>query len=269
MATGIDASGTTVTLARPPRRIVSLIPSTTELLCALGLADAIVGVSAYCIEPRDVVKSKARVGGEKNPDLAAIRALQPDLVIANIEENERRDIEALRASSIPIWVTYPKTIADTLAMTRELGELLGAEVAARALVGALEHALATVRERTANRPPTPVYYPIWREPWMTVGGDTYISDVLKACGGANVFAAETRYPRVTLEEVAARMPAVILLPDEPFRFRRAHVQEFGPYTSVPAVRDARIHLIDGKLCAWHGPRLVDALHILPPLLGHG
>jgi ABC-type Fe3+-hydroxamate transport system substrate-binding protein len=111
-----------------------------------------------------------------------------------------------------------------------------------------------------------VFYPIWREPWMTVGGDTYVHDLLATCGGANVFGDRARYPTVTLAEMAARAPEVILLPDEPYRFRRAHLRDFDAYPAVPAVRDGRVRLVDGKPFSWHGPRLAEALTKLPELL---
>jgi ABC-type Fe3+-hydroxamate transport system substrate-binding protein len=263
----VDASGVALALARPPRRIVSLIPSTTEILCRLGLADAIVGVSAYCVEPREVMRGKPKVGGEKNPDLAAIRALAPDLIIANIEENLRPDVEALRASGLTVWVTYPRTVPDTLAMIRALGEVTATAAPAAAMVAEIEPLYARARAESAARPGVRVFYPIWRGPWMTINRDTYVHEVLTLCGGANVFADRPgRYPTVTLEEMAAQRPEVILLPDEPFRFRRAHLADFAPYRDVPAVRDGRIHLVDGRLCAWHGPRVAEALRTLPPLL---
>jgi ABC-type Fe3+-hydroxamate transport system substrate-binding protein len=252
----------------PARRIVSLVPSTTELLCALGLADALVGVTVYCVEPRDVVRTKTRVGGEKDPDLGVIRALAPDLVVANIEENTREHVEALRAAGLHVWLTYPRSVAESLVMIRELGEVTGAVAAARALLDELEPIHAEVRARLAGRRPTPVFYPIWRAPWMTIGRDTYVHDVLATCGGANVFADRERYPTVTLDDVAARAPEVVLLPDEPFRFRRAHLRDFDPYPGMPAVRDGRLHLVDGKRFSWHGPRLAEALRTVPVLLGH-
>ena len=262
----VDASGVALDLARAPRRIVSLIPSTTELLCALGLADALVGVTVYCVEPRDVVRGKTRVGGEKDPDLAAIRALAPDLVIANIEENRREDVDALRAAGIAVWVTYPRTVAEGLRMILDLGEVTGARERAEALLATLEPLYAEARTRAARHPAVRVFYPIWRRPWMTIGADTYVHDLLATCGGANVFGDRARYPTVTLDEMAAKEPDVILLPDEPFRFRRAHLADFDPYPSVPAVRQRRIHLVDGKPFSWHGPRLAEALRTLPDLL---
>src|SRR5262249_37388086 len=115
-----DKTGVALDVAQPPRRIVSLVPSVTETLCALGLAGALVGVAAYCVAPREVVRAKTRIGGEKDPDLAAIRALAPDLVVANVEENVREHVETLRAWGIAVWVTYPRTVAEGLAMVREL-----------------------------------------------------------------------------------------------------------------------------------------------------
>ena len=263
-----DASGTSLRLARPPRRIVSLVPSITETLCALGLAEALVGVTAYCVEPRDVVRSKARIGGEKDPDLGAIRALAPDLVVANVEENVREHVEALRGWGVAVWVTYPRTVVEGLAMIRELGEVTGTGDRAAAILAELEPLHARVRAAAARRRAVPVFYPIWRAPWMTINRDTYIHDLLAVCGAANVYGdAPARYPTITLDEMAARRPEVIVLPDEPFRFRRAHLADFAPYGDVPAVRDGRIHLVDGKPFSWHGPRLGEALRTIPAMFG--
>lgn len=263
-----DATGATLEVTRPPRRIVSLIPSTTETLCALGLADALVGVTVYCREPAEVVRGKTRIGGEKDPDLDAIRKLSPDLVVANVEENQREHIERLRAWSIPVWVTYPRTVADGIRMIRELGEVTGTSERATALADELEALHAGVQAAWGARAPVRVFYPIWRNPYMTIGRDTYIHDMLRVCGGANVFAdRQERYPTITLDEMAGHRPEVILLPDEPFRFRRAHLEDFAPYRDVPAVRDGRIHLVDGKPFSWHGPRIGDALRTLPALFG--
>jgi ABC-type Fe3+-hydroxamate transport system substrate-binding protein len=265
----VDASGLALALPRPPRRIVSLIPSTTETLCTLGLADALVGVTVYCREPADVVASKTRVGGEKTPDLEKIRALAPDLVVANIEENVREHIDTLRRWQIPVWVTYPRTVAEAIRMIRQLGTVTGTEARATALADELDARLAEVGVRIAGRPPVSVFYAIWREPWMTIGADTYIHDMLRVCGAANVFADHDRYPAVTLEEVAARRPQLILLPDEPFRFREAHRRDFARFGDVPAVANGRIHLVDGKPFSWHGPRIAEALHTVPRLLWPG
>lgn len=266
----VDASGVPLALGARPRRIVSLVPSTTELLCDLGLADRLVGVTVYCVEPRDVVRDKAKVGGEKDPDLERIRRLEPDLVVANVEENVQAHVETLREWGIAVWVTYPRNVPDSLQMIRELGEVTAVPERAAALLDKLAPLAAHTRALAAARSPVPVFYAIWRNPYMTINTDTYLSDVLATCGAANIFADRTeRYPVVTLDEAAARQPSVILLPDEPFRFRRVHLKDFEPYRDVPAVRDGRIHLVDGKPFSWHGRRLADALQVLPPLLDGG
>jgi len=262
----VDATGVRFDAPRSARRIVSLIPSTTETLCRLGLADALVGVTAYCVEPAAVVRTKTRIGGEKNPDLERIRGLMPDLVIANVEENLREHVETLRGWGISVWVTYPRTVLEAIRMVRELGAVTGAADAASGLADELERLYDEVSAETSRRTPVPVLYPIWRNPYMTINRDTYIHDVLRVTGGDNVFGDRAeRYPTITLDEMAARAPAVIVLPDEPFRFRRAHLADFAPYADVPAVRDGRIHLMDGKPFSWHGPRVADALRTLPDL----
>jgi ABC-type Fe3+-hydroxamate transport system substrate-binding protein len=266
MAALVDATGAALPTDRPRTRIVSLIPSTTEALCALGLAEALVGVTAYCREPAAVTRTKTRIGGEKDPDLDKIRALTPDLVIANIEENVATHVETLRGWGIPVWVTYPRTVDGALAMIRELGEVTGARAPAARMLAELEPLVARVRATVGARPPVRVFYAIWRDPYMTVGPDTYVHDVLALCGAANVFGdAAERYPATTLEAVATRRPDVILLPDEPFRFRAVHTRDFDAFPDVPAVRDRRVLLVDGKPFTWHGPRLADALRTLPRL----
>jgi ABC-type Fe3+-hydroxamate transport system substrate-binding protein len=250
----------------PARRIVSLIPSITEILFAIGAGDRVVGCTIYCTEPPEGVATKTRVGGEKNPRLDVIRELDPDLVIANVEENVREHVDTLRAWGIPVHVTYPRTVADGIRLVGELGELLEADQRARGIEAELRAGYERVRAATAGRRPRRVFCPIWRRPYMTINRDTYVHDMLAVAGGTNVFGDEPRrYPEIALEQVAAAGPEVILLPDEPYRFRRAHVADFDPFPDLPAVRDGRIHLVDGKLLSWYGPRIGEALRVLPPL----
>jgi ABC-type Fe3+-hydroxamate transport system substrate-binding protein len=252
--------------AGEPRRIVSLVPSLTESLFALGLGERVVGVTEWCVHPKGGVARLPKLGGTKNPDLAAIRALAPDLVIANQEENRRRDVEKLEASGIRVWLTYPRTVAEGAALLAELAEL-GASAEARARVVA--PVLAAVAEAERARPArgVPVFCPIWREPWMAVGGDTYAHDLLTLCGGRNVFAAhaERRYPRVTLEQVVEAAPEVVLLPDEPYAFGAADQAELRRLP-LPAAKSGRIHLIDGTLVSWYGSRIARAIAVLRDLL---
>jgi len=172
-------------------------------------------------------------------------------------------VDALRASGIAVWVTYPRTVRETVAFIRELGAITGAVTPATTLADEIAGLADRARTTASGRR---VFYPIWRNPYMTISADTYISDVLTTIGALNVFADRTeRYPTVTLDEMAARRPEIIVLPDEPFRFRRVHVKDFEGFADVPAVRDGRIHLMDGKLFSWHGPRLAEALRTLPAL----
>ncbi|HTY80033.1 MAG TPA: helical backbone metal receptor [Candidatus Bathyarchaeia archaeon] len=263
----LDALGDSLTLPAPPRRIVSLVPSVTELLFALGAGPAVAGCTVFCTEPAEGVATKPRIGGEKNPRLEAIRDLGADLVVANVEENVRGDVETLRSWGIAVYVIYPRRVVDGIRLVRELGELTGHADEGRRMAADLLGALEASRLQLQGRTPRRVFYPIWRRPWMTISRDTYAHDMLHVCGGLNVFAgSETRYPEVTLEEVAQRAPEVILLPDEPYRFRRAHLADFDAHGDVPAVRFGRLHLIDGKLATWYGPRIAQALRELPRLL---
>jgi ABC-type Fe3+-hydroxamate transport system substrate-binding protein len=264
----VDASGVTLALPHPPRRIVSLVPSLTELLFVLGVGESLAGCTTYCTEPAEGLAKKARIGGEKNPDLEGIRALGADLVIANIEENLREHVETLRGWGLPVFVCYPRTVAEAIDTVRTLGALAGAVEAAARLADDLATRLARTRAAVGARRRLRVFCPIWRRPWMTVSRDTYVHDMLTVCGGDNVFADHPgRYPTITLEDVAAARPDVILLPDEPYRFRHAHIADFEPFRAIPALRDGRIHLLDGKLLTWYGPRIAEALEVLPSLLG--
>jgi ABC-type Fe3+-hydroxamate transport system substrate-binding protein len=265
-----DATGATVVLPAPPRRIVSLIPSITETLFALGAGPSVAGCTAYCTEPPQDVATKTRVGGQKNPKLDVIREIGTDLVVANVEENVREHVEALRAWGIPVYVTYPRTVVEGIRLVSDLGLVVGLPERGREMAAALAAALDDARRRRAGKSSRRVFYPIWRRPWMTINHDTYVHDMLAVCGAENVFGqAGTRYPEVTLEDVARAAPEVILLPDEPYRFRRAHVSAFDAHPEIPAVRERRIHLIDGKLATWYGPRIVEALETLPGLIAGG
>lgn len=251
---------------RPPRRIVSLVPSLTEALFALGMGERLVGVTDWCVHPAQGVARLPKVGGTKNADPDRIADLRPDLVIANQEENTRRVVERLRAAGIPVWVTYPRTVRDGALLLRELAELGAPPEAWAAVVEPVERAVAEAEASPPERR-TRFFCPVWREPWMSVGTDTYAHDLLRLAGGANVFAErrERRYPVVRLEEVEAGRPEVILLPDEPYRFGLADAEELAAL-DVPAAHAGRIHLIDGTWVSWYGPRIRRALEAFRELL---
>lgn len=244
------------------RRIVSLVPSLSEALFALGLGDRVVGVTDWCVHPAAEVAALPKVGGTKNPSLARLFELEPDLVIANQEENRERDVEKVREAGIPVWVTYPRSVADAIALLRDLAELGPPSERAERLLASIERA----HRRALDEPPerrVRVFCPIWKKPWMAVGGDTYADDLLSLCGGDNVFRerAERRYPLVEEEEIVAAAPEVVLLPDEPYAFGAREVEELSRL-AIPAAASRRIHCVDGTWISWYGPRIGRALEEL-------
>ncbi len=251
---------------RDARRIVSLVPSLSEALFALGLGERLVGVTDWCVHPAEGVAPLPKVGGTKDTDTDAVIALAPDLVIANHEENTRRTVERLRGAGIDVWVTYPRTVRQAAALLGRLADLGAPAQARTALLAPLDEALRHAETQGPARR-TRVFCPIWRDPWMSVGGDTYIHDLLALCGGRNVFAerGDRRYPRVTLDDVARAAPEVILLPDEPYAFGPSDAEELATLP-IPAARDGRIHCIDGTLVSWYGPRIQRAILEVRPLL---
>lgn len=253
-----DALGHTIDLQRPPRRIVSLVPSITEALFAFGLGKRIVGVTKFCVEPKDEVTDVPKVGGTKNLDATAVKKLKPELVVANAEENEKADIESLVAEGLPVFVTYPRTVAHATAMMRTLAEMTDTVDVASPIVAGIEAEAALARAANKENRRRRVFCPIWRNPWMTIGPDTYMHDFLSNCGLDNVYGdSNERYPEIALEDAAERQPEIVILPDEPYRFSRRHVPEVTE--GIPAVGESRIYLVDGKDICWHGPRIAGAL----------
>jgi ABC-type hemin transport system substrate-binding protein len=248
-----------------PRRIVSLVPSLTEALFALGLGERVVGVTEWCVHPAEGVASLPKIGGTKNPDIDSVLALRPELVIANREENRRRDVERLEEAGVGVWVTHPRTVRDGVALLGALADLGAPEERRRAVVDSAALALERA-ERERIEPRVRFVCPIWRDPWMVVGADTYAHDLLTLCGGENVFAAVggRRYPRVEIAEIEAARPELILLPDEPYAFGQRDAQELGAL-DVPAAHAGRIHMIDGTLVSWYGPRILQAIETLRAL----
>ncbi len=261
MAVYTDALGRQVEVDARPERIVSLVPSLTEALFAFGAGDRVVGVTRYCVEPAEGVREKPKVGGTKNVGVADVIALAPDLVIANVEENRRCDVDALISAGLTVFVTYPRTVAGAIAELRVMGQIAGMPAAAEAIAGSAD---AEVRDALADDrpPPVRVFCPIWRNPWMTIGPDTYIHDLLRLCGGENVYGDSLeRYPVITLGDAAGREPDVVMLPDEPYRFGQGHAKEV-----IAAAPGVRILLVDGRRLCWYGPRIADAIRYFRGLL---
>ncbi|MFT5042837.1 MAG: ABC-type Fe3+-hydroxamate transport system substrate-binding protein [Hyphomicrobiaceae bacterium] len=267
-----------------PARIVSLVPSLTETLLDWGLAKQVVGRTRWCTEPVALVSDIETVGGTKNPDVARIIELAPDLVIVNKEENRVEDVRELEAAGIQIYVTHPCSVAEAALELADLGDAVGARTRAQKLSADVQAALADPSTAGAPAADGPLatnrvrtFCPIWRRPWMTFRRSTYIGDVLACAGCDNIFAngdsddeealagatdakagpasqGSRDFFEVTLAEVAARQPELVILPDEPYEFTPLH---------APDLRGAGINApilyVDGKDLSWYGPRIPAAL----------
>lgn len=237
------------------RRVVSLVPSSTETVCALGAADRLVGRTRYCEEPAAELASVPTVGGTKNPDLERVAALEPDLILVNGEENRREDIAWLEGRFTVLECT-PRTVVEAGTAIRQYGRFLGEDEAAHAMMLAIEAQMAAAEVARLGRPPVPVFYPIWRKPWM-VGEGTYIHDLLSRAGAHNVSAAgPARYPEVEEAALADLGARIVLLPSEPWEFDEAQRAEF---TQSGLFGAAELVLVDGRDYCWHGARTATGL----------
>ncbi|GAB2688396.1 helical backbone metal receptor [Mucilaginibacter koreensis] len=245
MAVFTDQMQRVVELSQPPQRIISLVPSQTELLFDLGLESRIVGCTKFCVHPIDKTKALTKVGGTKQVQHNLIRELHPDLIIANKEENERSDIEALM-NHYPVWLSDMSTWADALEMIDMVGELTSTQTQA-------QHLVKTIRQefdhlsRTAQT--LNAVYMIWRKPYMVAGADTFITDMMQYCGFINAV-TQNRYPVMDVEQLQAIAPDIVLLSSEPYPFKQKHIDEI-----KHILPDARVMLVDGEMFSWYGSRL--------------
>lgn len=278
-----DAIDRQVRLARPPRRVVSLVPSETLSVAELVGVEHIVGRTDYCVEPAGAVERIPSVGGTKGFEVDAVTALRPDLVLANKEENSRPLVQALIAAGLPVHVSFPCTVDESLAYLETLCVLLGIDAAHAVPVQRCRAAVAAATRRQYAEP-LPVFVPIWKEPWMTFDEGAYASDVLRVCGAHNVFAGrprqyplaadlgkiappsgaqaadrDTRYPRIRLEEVVDRGARAVFLPDEPYAFCEADAADFA---ALPSEAPLVAELVDGKDLFWYGTHLARAVERL-------
>ncbi|MGF6753101.1 helical backbone metal receptor [Paraburkholderia sp. GAS42] len=262
----VDAAGVAHERASPDARIVSLVPSITETLFALGLDRQIVGRTGFCVHPRERVRNVPKVGGTKAVNIDAIRALQPTHLIVNIDENEAGTVDLLRTFVPHVVVTHPLTPRDNLTLYALLGAVFDREEEAQRLSQALETQLRDIEQRTW--PAQRVLYVIWRGPWMTVARDTYISAMLDAVNwqtlpamkGGN--AGADRYPTFDLTAPWIADVDRVLLSSEPYRFTEAHRRAL---ESDPALAGKRIELIDGELVSWYGARAIHGIVYLATL----
>lgn len=234
-------------------RIVSLVPSLTELVCALGLADRLVGRTGFCVHPREMVRRIPKVGGTKTVKLDAVRALAPTHVVLNVDENRKETADALAEFVPNLVVTHPLGPLDNLALYRQFGEAFDRRSEAESLCARFQEAYDQAQNQACEA--REVLYLIWRDPWMTVSRDTYISRTLALFGLHTVprYAVD-RYPK--MEDIGATGADLILLSTEPYRFRERHCDEIQALTGRPA------RLVNGEMTSWYGPRAIAGLQYL-------
>ncbi|WP_428658452.1 ABC transporter substrate-binding protein [Runella sp.] len=242
-----DQMNNEVTLLHLPQRIVSLVPSQTELLFDLGLESEIVGITNYCIHPADKVKYKTRIGGTKNIVIEAIKTLKPDLIIGNKEENQQESIENLK-KHFPVWMSDIFCLDDAVDMILTVGVLVGKTSEAETIASSIQASFSGLQSVTTQFK-TAAYF-IWRKPYMVAASHTFIDDMLYRAGFQNVFSTWDRYPEITAAQLKEAQPEYIFLSSEPYPFKEKHITEFQDICPK-----ARISVVDGELFSWYGSRL--------------
>ncbi len=248
-----------------PKRIISLVPSQTELLYDLGLTEEVVGITKFCVHPEEWFRSKTRIGGTKKIDIEKIRALQPDLIIGNKEENEKEQIEMLM-QEFPVWMSDIYTLKDSFDMIMRIGTITGkAQEAAilklmiesefRNLIAFVSNQKSNISQHTSHSSSLSVAYFIWKGPYMVAGSNTFIDDMLQLCGMKNVFSGTDfmRYPEISMETLKNADPQLILLSSEPYPFKEKHIIDLKGICP-----DATVRLVDGEMFSWYGSRLLEA-----------
>ncbi len=239
-------------LSYKPSRIISLVPSQTELLHYLGLETETIAITKFCIHPDDWFRHKTRIGGTKALDIEKIISLDPDLIIANKEENVKEQVEML-AENFPVWVTDVNDLTDAYKMIHDIGILTNKKKEASGLVDSIKIKFDTLSQTFSTNNRIPVAYLIWKDPYMTIGGDTFISNMLEAAGMVNVFNNQTRYPEITLPQLKTMDFKLVLLSSEPYPFQQKHIEEL--QKELPG---KKIILVDGEMFSWYGSRLLQA-----------
>lgn len=278
-------------LNQPPERVVSLVPSTTESLFDLGFGQSVVGITDYCIHPKEKLIGIQQIGGPKTPDIQTIADLKPDLVFANQEENSPEAIREIVELGIRVWVSFPQNIDQSLDELRNILAIYQTDKSALQIV-TLQNAVDFAKAASDSLPVVSYFCPIWMDKlrdthwWMTFNKDTFSHDLLSLFSGVNIFTdrerrypieadlglmepedasgKDTRYPRITSDEVVQQSPDVIFLPDDPFQFEAKHMEIImDQLGETSAVQNKRIHFIDGSLITWSGTRMGKALQALP------
>ncbi len=240
----------------PPRRIVSLVPSLTELLYDLQLETEVVGITKFCVHPPHWYKSKQRIGGTKNADIALIQSLQPDLVIASKEENVKEQVEAIEAFC-PVYCSDISNLKEACEAITQIGLLTDRSAKAQEIIKQLKHNFAQLHN-VSNK--LRCAYLIWNNPYMSAGGDTFIHAMLTAAGFENVFAQQLRYPETTVQQILDLDVDVIFFSSEPFPFKQQHLNEFKTawQYQLQEKKLPMLKIVDGEMFSWYGSRLLYA-----------
>lgn len=245
-----------------PKRIVSVVPSQTEYLVSLGLTESIVGITKFCIHPEEVFKSKTKIGGTKNLNIEKILSLNPDIVIANKEENDKMQIEELQ-KHVPVWISDIYNLEDAYEMMLRLGDLFQKQSIAQELVTAIRQSFDQLKPLDSGESKRLAYF-IWKDPYMLAGGNTFIDYLINLLGFHNIskdLVIGDRYPEISIAELKQLKPAYIYLSSEPYPFSKKHVDEFQEICP-----DASIKLVNGEYFSWYGSRLLHSSRYFYSLL---
>lgn len=245
----IDQTGRSISLHSTPQRIISLVPSQTELLFDLGLTDQVIGITKFCIHPKEWFRSKKRIGGTKQINIDQIKQLQPDLIIANKEENVKDQIEELE-KYFPVWISNIYNMNDACQMIKQIGLITGKDEISIEITKTIKEKF---NQLSSNSSKIRTAYLIWHNPYMTVGADTFIHSMLEAAGFTNIFSSEKRYPEVTIEELQIQNCELLLLSSEPFPFKQKHIDIL--QKQLP---NTKILLVNGEMFSWYGSRMLQA-----------
>ncbi len=248
----IDQLHRTIQIDNPPKRIVSIVPSQTELLFDLGLDEEVIGITKFCIHPDEWFHKKTRVGGTKQLKMEVIEKLNPDLIIANKEENDRGQLEEVM-QRWPVWISDIKNLSEAILMIGTIGQITGKEIAATEITHKINSSFNSLSLAIKQKKTIRAAYIIWNDPIMCAGGDTFIHDMMNRCGLMNVLNEERRYPVKTIAELGLLQPEYILLSSEPFPFKEHHKEQFQMHFP-----ECKIILVDGEYFSWYGSRLIEA-----------
>lgn len=244
----IDQTGYTIQLKQSPRRIISLVPSQSELLWDLGLKNELIGITKFCIHPQEMFESVERVGGTKQLNLEKIRTLKPDLIIGNKEENDKTQIEELR-KEFNVWMSDIYTIDDALKMIESIGELTGTSMNAKNISDQIQENFSNVKNTTHQN--KKVVYLMWYNPIMAAASNTFIDSMIQSANMINCFGEKERYPVTSMDEIKSLNPDFVLLSTEPFPFADKHIKEF-----ESLVGNGKVKMVDGEMFSWYGSRLL-------------